>query len=99
MYTYILNNTILFFTYLQKLFEVDEDRRDFVLTHAGKCHRTFRAKLAKKFLRDEEGNIILEPPSLYGEVIKDEHWKAFVKKHTEDEEFLVCNFQLYPCMF
>ena len=49
MYTYILNNTILFFTYLQKLFEVDEDRKDFVLAHAGKCHRTFRAKLAKKF--------------------------------------------------
>ena len=59
----------------------------------------FELSWQKSFLRDEEGNIILEPPSLYGEVIKDEHWKAFVKKNTEDEEFLVSSFQLYPCMF
>lgn len=73
----------------QKFFDVDETRKIWLMKEAGKLHRNFRTSLTNKYLRDHSGNIRWEPPPLYSGFITKEDWGIFVRKRTEDPEFLV----------
>ncbi len=91
--------------FLQKKFDVDEAQKNITLKIAGRAHRTFRTALAHKWLRDKKGNINHKPPSLYASFIEQDVWSAFVRKRTEDEEFLVytiifitCIYDIKPCI-
>lgn len=75
--------------YLQETFDVDVAHKDIILKYAGKAHRTYRTWLAKYHLRDKDGNIVNEPPSMYAHVIGADDWKAFIEKHTKNIEFMV----------
>ena len=65
-----------------------------VMKHAGLKHRSCRASLHNKYIKNAEGNVPLEPPPPYAGIIEVEHWREFVKKCTSDEHFLVYTITL-----
>lgn len=80
---------------MQNIFDVEDIHKDTILSELAKIHRKWRADVAKKYIFDRDGNINLEPPLIYHGIISHEDWIIFVKKHTENEEFMVSTYLVF----
>ncbi|CAI8608856.1 unnamed protein product [Vicia faba] len=62
----------------QKLFIIEDTRRDYILKLAGKLHRGFRAFLSNKILRDADKFFVdAELPKKYADLITAKEWETF----------------------
>ncbi|KAF1864680.1 hypothetical protein Lal_00031998 [Lupinus albus] len=68
-------------------FDVDEEHKDYIMKSAGKALREFRTNCGKCH-RDAEGNVNLNPPAKYANLIDEADWIEFVNYRTKGEKFL-----------
>ncbi|KAF1868293.1 hypothetical protein Lal_00018815 [Lupinus albus] len=68
-------------------FDVGEEHKYYILKSAGKALRQFRTD-TEKCLRDAAGNVNLEPPAKYANLIDDADWTKLVTLLTQDDTFL-----------
>ncbi|BAT95929.1 hypothetical protein VIGAN_08277400 [Vigna angularis var. angularis] len=72
---------------IQLTFNVDTCRKTFVLRKAGLLLRSFRTFLAHKYLKDDNGayleNPPNEPPAKYASIISEDIWRQFIVKRMD----------------
>ncbi|KAJ1392834.1 hypothetical protein SESBI_35487, partial [Sesbania bispinosa] len=67
-------------------FEVTEEHKNFVLSLAGRDARGFRSRLRKKYLMDEDGNLILQPPKKYARLSTvTDYWIDFANQSSTED--------------
>ncbi|WVZ12005.1 hypothetical protein V8G54_016535 [Vigna mungo] len=69
---------------IQLTFNVDICRKTFVLRKAGLLLRSFRTSLAHKYLKDDNGDYLEnppnQPPAQYASIISEDIWRQFITK-------------------
>ncbi|KAJ1433728.1 Papain-like cysteine peptidase superfamily [Sesbania bispinosa] len=71
---------------VQESFEVTEEHKNFILSLAGRDARAFRSRLRKKFLMDDDGNLILQPPEKYARLnTVANYWMDFVNQSSTED--------------
>ncbi|WVZ04949.1 hypothetical protein V8G54_018295, partial [Vigna mungo] len=72
---------------IQLTFNVDICRKTFVLRKAGLLLRNFRTSLAHKYLKDDNGDYLEnppnQPPTQYASIISDDIWRQFIAKRMD----------------
>ncbi|KAJ1388058.1 hypothetical protein SESBI_39446 [Sesbania bispinosa] len=70
----------------EEIFEVTEEHKNFILSFAGRDARAFRSRLRKKFLMDDDGNLILQPPEKYARLnTVANYWMDFVNQSSTED--------------
>ncbi|XP_058733074.1 uncharacterized protein LOC131604663 [Vicia villosa] len=69
---------------IQKAYVIGDERRNFIISEAGKLFRAFKVKLRIKYLKDKDGNVNKKPPEKYS-YITQEQWDKFVAHCTSDD--------------
>ncbi|WVZ03367.1 hypothetical protein V8G54_024173, partial [Vigna mungo] len=69
---------------IQLTFNVDTCRKTFVLRKEGLLLRSFRTSLAHKYLKDDNGDYLEnppnQPPTKYASIISEDIWRQFITK-------------------
>ncbi|WVY91470.1 hypothetical protein V8G54_036984 [Vigna mungo] len=72
---------------IQLTFNVDICRKTFVLRKAGLLLRSFRTFLAHKYLKDDNGDYLEnppnQPPAQYASIISEDIWRQFIAKRMD----------------
>ncbi|KAF1877825.1 hypothetical protein Lal_00038134, partial [Lupinus albus] len=74
---------LLMYFYVQAIFDVNEQHKDYIIKTVGKALRQFRIGCGK-CLRDANGNVNLEPPAKYANLIDETDWVEFVTHPTQE---------------
>src|SRR3954465_7382981 len=75
------------YVFLQRTFDIPDERRRYILSLAGKRYRGWKAFLTNNYLKDKDGNFLEEAPGRpkkYVIFIDEEDWVEFVKQRDED---------------
>src|SRR3954469_21439455 len=74
------------YVFLQRTFEIPDDRRRYILSLTGKRYRGWKAFLTNTYLKDKDGNFLEEAPGRpkkYATFIDEADWAEFVKQRDE----------------
>src|SRR3954466_11617461 len=75
------------YVFLQRTFDIPDERRRYMLSLAGKRYRGWKAFLTNNYLKDKDGNFLEEAPGRplkYKTFIDEEDWVKFVNQRDED---------------
>jgi len=74
------------YVFLQRTFEIPDDRKRYILSLAGKRYRGWKAFLTNTYLKDKDGNFLEEAPGRpkkYEIFIGEKDWAEFVNQRDE----------------
>src|SRR3954470_5345300 len=74
------------YVFLQRTFEIPDDRKRYILSLTGKRYRGWKAFLTNTYLKDKDGNFLEEAPGRpkkYEIFIGEKDWAEFVNQRDE----------------
>ena len=74
------------YVFLQRTFEIPDERKSYILSLAGKRYRGWKSFLTNTYLKDKDGKFLEEAPgrpTKYATFIDEADWAEFVKQRDE----------------